>query len=289
MTNPESIKDKLKAYSKSKGKVHQNTIVKFFQERLLFRLSKSKYKDNFLLKGGALAYTFSGEESRHTKDIDFLLTKLNAETEFLKSVFAEITAIDGDDGVIFKASSIKAETITKEGNYSGTRIKIEARLSKISQQVQVDIGVGDYVTPGPQEITYPTILAELEAPKLLAYSIETLVAEKFNAMIDLGVFNSRLKDFYDIYKCIEVCNVVILEEAINNTFKRRETGWTRNHSVFQDEFYTDKSRLKQWGIFLKKNQLESIDFASVKRKIIEHLFPIYEKMGIRPTDVSPKN
>jgi hypothetical protein len=108
-------------------------------------------------------------------------------------------------------------------------------------------------------------------------------------MIDLGVFNSRLKDFYDIYKFIEVCNVDILEKAINNTFKRRETGWTRNHPVFQDEFYADKSRLKQWEIFLKKNQLESIDFASVKSKIIDHLFPIYEKMGIRPTGVSPNN
>ncbi len=283
MKNPESIKDKLKAYSKSKGKVHQNTIVKFFQERFLFRLSKSKYRDNFLLKGGALAYTFSGEESRHTRDIDFLLTQLSAETEFLKSVFAEIAEIDGDDGVIFKASSIKAETITKEGNYSGTRIKIEARLGKISQQIQIDIGVGDYVTPGPQEITYPTILEELEAPKLSAYSIETLVAEKFNAMIDLGAFNSRMKDFYDIYKFVEACDSNILEDAVNNTFERRETRWTRNHPVFQDEFYTDKSRLKQWEIFLKKNQLDNIDFSLVKSKIIENLYPIYEKMGIRPT------
>lgn len=98
----------------------------------MFRLLKLKYKDNFLLKGGVFVYIFSGEESRYIKDIDFLFIKLNVEIEFLKSVFVEIIVIDGDDGVIFKVSSIKVEMIIKEGNYFGIRIKIEVRLSKIS-------------------------------------------------------------------------------------------------------------------------------------------------------------
>lgn len=202
MRNPESIKMKLKSYSKANSKIHQNTLVKFFQERFLYRLSKSDYQENFLLKGGALAYTISREETRHTRDIDFLLTKLKAETEALMKIFSEIAKIDGDDAVVFTPDSIKVETITKEGNYTGTRINIKAKLDNIRQLIQIDIGVGDYVTPGSQEVIYPTILEELEAPILFAYSTETLIAEKFNAMIDLGVYNSRMKDFYDVCKFI---------------------------------------------------------------------------------------
>jgi len=218
--NIESIKAKLKIYSKKNRKIHQNTLTKYFQERFLFRLSKSNYKENFLLKGGALAYTISGEDSRHTKDIDFLINKLEAEHEKLKDIFKEICEITDDDGVIFKTKSIKIEAIQKEGSYNGTRIKVESRLGKISQQVQIDIGVGDYVTPGPQEIEYPTILKELSSPILTAYSVETLISEKFNAMIDLGEFNSRLKDFYDVFKLVDKCDTEVLKEASKILSKR---------------------------------------------------------------------
>jgi len=279
MSNPESIKAKLKNHSKSKGKIHQNILVKFFQERFLYRLSKSNYRTNFLLKGGTFAYTVGGEDSRHTRDIDFLLTQLSGDADQLKEIFEEIAKVEGNDGVVFLPQNMKVESITKEGNYQGTRIKIPARLGKINEQVQIDIGVGDRVTPGPQEIVYPTILAELEEPKLLAYSLETLVAEKFNAMIDLGIYNSRMKDFYDVYQFVEMCDINILEEAIRNTFQRRKTLILRNHPVFQDDFYTENGRVKQWNIFLKKNKLSEIKFKDVQGKIINYLLPIYEKLN----------
>lgn len=231
------------------------------------------------MKGGALAYTLSGEESRHTRDIDFLLTQLKAEKNNLHAIFAEIAEIDGDDGVIFKAGSIKAESITKEGNYDGTRIKIEVRLGRIKQWIQIDIGVGDFVTPGPQEIIYPVILNDLNAPKLIAYSVETLVAEKFHAMIDLGVFNSRLKDFYDIYKFVELCDEQILRDAIFNTFRTRKTRKVVEHPLFDDSFYDDKDRNKQWLLFLQKNQLGQISFNQVKPKILDILRPIYLELS----------
>jgi predicted nucleotidyltransferase component of viral defense system len=254
-------------------------LVKFFQERFLYRLSKSDYRTNFLLKGGALAYTIGGEDSRHTKDIDFLLTQLSSDSDQLKKIFEEIVKIKGNDGVLFLPQQMKVETITKEGNYQGTRLIIPARLGKISERVQVDIGVGDRVTPGPQEIVYPVILAELEEPRLLAYSLETLVAEKFNAMIDLGVYNSRMKDFYDVHQFAEMCDEYILKEAIENTFQRRKTLVSRNHPVFQDDFYTENERLKLWNMFLKKNQLSEIKFTDVQAIIIKCLMPIYEKLN----------
>lgn len=275
----ESIKAKLKSYSRNNKKIHQNTLTKYFQERFLYRLSKSLFKKNFLLKGGALAYTISGHNSRHTKDIDFLASKIEADKEHLKSVFEQICEITFDDGVLFKSNSIKVETIQKEGNYQGVRIRVEAKLAKITQQVQIDIGVGDYVTPGPQEIKYPTILEELPSPILEAYSIETLISEKFNAMIDLGEFNSRLKDYYDIYTLVDKCDEKILREAIRNTFKRRQTKLTKNHPVFQKEFYQDEKRLKQWSIFLKNNQLANIDFEDIYEKILKTLRPIYNTLN----------
>jgi len=276
--NVESIKAKLKNYSRKNRKIHQNTLTKFFQERFLYRLSQSGYKENFLLKGGALAYTLSGEDSRHTKDIDFLINKLKDEQDKMRSVIKEICEIKAEDGVFFNTKSIKVEKIQKVGNYQGTRIKLEAKLDKISQQIQVDIGVGDYVTPGPQEIVYPTILKELPAPILDAYSVETLVSEKFNAMIDLGEYNSRLKDFYDIYNFIDKCDEEILKEAIENTFKRRKTKTPKNHPIFQKEFYENKNRLKQWDIFLEKNQLGKFEIKKVYKKIMSELLPIYQTL-----------
>ena len=276
--NTESLKAKLLAYSKAHGKVHQNTLTKFFQERFLYRLSQSGYKSSFLLKGGALAYTISGDQSRHTKDIDFLLNKLHADQEALTSIFKEVSSIGVNDGVVFDGNSIVAGEIQKEGRYDGTRIRLNVALGKISQQVQIDIGVGDHVTPGPQEIEYPTILDELPSPVLYAYSLESLVSEKFNAMIDLGEFNSRYKDFYDIYTFIDRCNEKILKEAIQNTFARRGTKVIENHPVFQEAFFTDAGRVKQWHIFLKKSQLQKIDFTHVYQALLKYLHPIYSEL-----------
>lgn len=276
--NIESLKAKLKNYSKQKGKIHQNTITKFFQERFLYRLSMSEYRKNFLLKGGALIYTLGGEESRHTRDIDFLINKLDADTEKLKVVFTEICEMEYEDGVVFDSAGIKLAEIQKEGSYTGTRIKVQAQLGNIAQQVQIDIGVGDHVTPGPLEVKFPVILEELPSPVLSAYSIETLVSEKFHAMIDLGEYNSRLKDFYDICNFVESCDEKILTQAIFNTFQRRNTQIVENHPVFGEEFYTNEQRLNQWNSYIQKNNLKEMEFLEVQVKIVKNLYPIYKKL-----------
>lgn len=275
--NIKSIQARLKNYSKEHQTTHQFTLVRFFQERFLCRLSKSVYRNNFLLKGGALVYVFGAENSRYTKDIDLLLTKLASSHEQLKIIFQNIIQIYVDDGIKF-SDAINIESIQKEGRYTGTRVRIACNLGNISHNLQIDIGVGDHVTPGPQEIEYPTLLDDLEPPVLKAYSIETVIAEKFEAMISLGDYNSRLKDFYDIYYFAEKGNPLILESAIKNTFARRETPVIDNHSVFSINFYEDEKRKKQWQIFLKKNQLSDIDFNLVGDKIKKYLKPIYDRI-----------
>ncbi|MFK7971150.1 MAG: nucleotidyl transferase AbiEii/AbiGii toxin family protein [Bacteroidia bacterium] len=276
--NIESIKAKLKQYSKANKKVHQYTLTRYFQERFLYRLSQSNFKDRFLLKGGALVYVLGAEASRYTKDIDFLLTGKGAVDADLASILNEVCQIKVEDGLEFDLDSIATESIQKDGQNEGTRIKIKTSLGNIIQQLQIDVGIGDFVTPGPQQIIYPTLLEGLAKPVLQAYSLETLVAEKFEAMIALGEYNSRFKDFYDIYTLVENCDMSVLSKAIQNTLKRRETTISKPHPIFEKTFYSNPQRLKQWNVFLTRSELGEITFEDVYEKLKRFLKPIYEEM-----------
>lgn len=275
--NIASIKARLKKYSKQEGRIHQFTLIRYFQERLLYRLSKSEYRNHFLLKGGALVYALQKESSRNTLDIDLLAKKLKADGKELVEIFREVCDQEFEDGVTFDLQNILAAEIIKEGNYSGIRIKIPAKLGTIQQSMQIDIGFGDSVTPGPIEMDYPTLL-DMEKPNLLVYSIESLIAEKFHAMIDLAEYNSRMKDFYDVYTILNTNSIDknTLKTAIQNTFKRRNTKVRSKHSLFTLAFHKDKSRNNQWLTFLKKSKLNSeLTFTDVLRFIKEELEEIY--------------
>ncbi|MEZ4848653.1 MAG: nucleotidyl transferase AbiEii/AbiGii toxin family protein [Bacteroidia bacterium] len=276
--NIDSIQMRLRTYSQKHKRVHQFTLIRYFQERLLYRLSKSKYCDNFLLKGGALIYYLSNQTSRYTKDIDLLLRHLKSDHGLLKNIFTNVCQMKFNDGVIFNTEELMVENIQKEGLYTGIRIKVPARLGNIKHQMQIDIGMGDFVTPGPQEIVYPTLLDELESPVLKAYTVETVISEKFEAMIALGEYNSRMKDFYDVHQFLGHCEKDILQQAIKNTFRMRETPVIPNHPIFIDSFYKDPKRLKQWQIFLEKNELEKVSFDTVGSRVGEYLKPIYDKI-----------
>jgi len=276
--NIDSIQMRLKTYSQKHKRLHQFTLIRYFQERLLYRLSKSKYRDNFLLKGGALVYYLSNQTSRYTKDVDLLLKQLKSDHSLLKEIFTEICQMNFEDGVIFITKDLIIEEIQKEGMYTGTRIKVPARLGNVKHQMQIDIGTGDYVTPGPQEIIYPTLLEELESPILKAYTVETVISEKFEAMIALGEYNSRMKDFYDVYHFLDDCETNILEKAIENTFRIRKTPVIANHPIFTDSFYSDQKRVNQWRIFLEKNELDKIEFDEIGKRIESKLKAIYDNL-----------
>ena len=199
-----SVRTRLLTVSKESGIPYMTILVRYLQERLLYRVSQSEFKENFYLKGGALLYAFHQEKARPTKDIDFLGTHISNDRDYIKAVFAKIAEVPCDeDGVKFVADSIEVIDITQEKKYHGARLTMTAHLDTVRQQISMDIGFGDVVTPGPQDLTYPLLLENIPAVSLLAYSLETVVAEKFEAMISLSVNNSRMKDFYDLYRILD--------------------------------------------------------------------------------------
>lgn len=276
-----SIKGKLKAIAQADGKAYQLILTRYFQERLLFRIFLSSYCRNFCLKGGALLYALEREKSRPTLDIDLLGMQISNDEALLQGVFYEICSIpDLEDGVGFDLDTLATSEITKEGSYSGIRVKIAMHLGNIRQMMQIDIGFGDQITPGPVQMEYPTLL-EMPCPEVQAYSVETVMAEKFEAMIDLAEMNSRMKDFYDLYRLLngQHYDRAILKEAITQTFRRRQTIYQNDHPIFSEAFASNEKRIIQWKSFLKKSFLDpNLVFLEVMQTISRELLPLYEQL-----------
>lgn len=278
-----SIKSRLKNIAEKEKQTYQLTLIRYFTERLIYRLSISSFKNHFCLKGGALLYALEQESSRPTMDLDLLGVHIANEQAKLKTVFQRITQMTCEaDGVQFLSDAITTSEIRKEGRYSGIRLKIEGRLGNIRQILQIDIGFGDIVTPAPLEMTYPTLLP-LPSPQIMAYSVETVIAEKFEAMISLAAQNTRMKDFYDVFRLLQKPDyqIVTLSDAIYNTFQQRETPFEKDPIVFSKDFAESPKRRLEWNAFLRKMNkhitLEVIDFRVVMAAIIERLQPIYDK------------
>jgi predicted nucleotidyltransferase component of viral defense system len=276
-----SVQDRLKKIARTDQKSFQLLLIRYFQERILYRLSCSSYREHFCLKGGALMYALEMEKSRPTMDLDLLGMGLSRREADFHSIFRSILKLMYEaDGVTFDLGTIASEEIAKEGHYSGIRIKVIAQLGNIRQNMQVDIGFGDFVTPAPVQMKFPTLL-EMDAPELLAYSPETVIAEKFEAMIDLAETNSRMKDFYDLFRLLQPGqhDPEILRQAISNTFRTRETAFASNHSLFTDEFALDEKRILQWQSFLAKSNLEALSFSDVHLQIVKTLKPLYDELS----------
>lgn len=274
-----SIQHQLKQLALAENKAYQLILTRYFQERLLFRLAVSGYETQFCLKGGTWLYAIEGQKSRPTLDIDLLAIGLARETDQLPGIFSEIGRMSCQtDGVHFDTASLTAESIAKVGPYPGVRLKLPASLGNIRQVMQIDIGFGDVVTPAPVRMSYPTLLA-MEPPQLLAYSLETVIAEKFEAMIDLAQINSRMKDFYDVYQLLlrQPYTDITLMEAIRQTFRWRQTLARANHPLFSPDFSRDPRRSSQWQAFLRKTGLaDSLSFIDVMDLITTRLLPIYQ-------------
>lgn len=274
-----SIRTRLLNVSNSTNQPFMKILPRYFQERILYRLSMSRYKTNFLLKGGALLYAHYNFEARPTVDIDFLGNQINRDLQKIKEVFTEILSIKfSEDGVSFSTDSIKASEITIDKEYNGVRLDFIAHLDTIVMPMSMDIGFGDIVTPYPQILEYPTILTNMPDVEILAYSLETVVAEKFEAMISLGEQNSRMKDFFDVYRilCDSELKKHEIAKAINNTIANRKTVIIKDHPLFRNAFYEDKNRNISWNGFLKKIKWkEPLEFRLVGKEIIDNLLPVY--------------
>ena len=270
-----SIKTRLLNLAKEEKQEYMKVLVRYLHERLLFRISASPYKSNFLLKGSSLLFALDGFKARPTIDIDLLGECISNERESLKETFEKICNIEcEDDGVTYDATSLELEPIAVEKKYPGTCVKVVAHLDTIVQQISVDIGFGDVVTPYPLSLDYPLLLPNVPAVELYAYSLETLIAEKFHAMVDRDESNSRMKDFFDVYQLFanHIIDRELLSEAIGCTFKNRNTPYRANRMLFSDKFATDTTRNALWKAFLKKIRWkERLEFSVVMKCIKENL------------------
>ncbi|MBW4508346.1 MAG: nucleotidyl transferase AbiEii/AbiGii toxin family protein [Scytonematopsis contorta HA4267-MV1] len=256
---PASIRSKLLQLSKQRGEDFNYLLVRYTSDRLLYRLSQSPYQKQFILKGATLFRVWNGEPHRATKDLDLLSFGRN-DISSLEEVFKEICRQEYEpDGISFESETVKGEKIKEDQEYEGVRINLQAKLDSAKISIQVDIGFGDAVTPSPEEALLPSIL-DLPAPVLQIYRRETVVAEKFQAMVALGISNSRLKDFYDIWFLCHNFEFEgdLLSQAIKATFERRKTSLpTIEPLALTAEFAEDITKKKQWRAFLNKGKLKS--------------------------------
>lgn len=254
-----SIRQRLLNLSKRRNEPFDFTLRRYGIERFLYRLSRSPYADQFVLKGAILFTLWIGKRYRPTYDLD-LLGYGDPSSERLIPVFREIisTPIE-EDGLIFDEKSIRVEEIREGQVYGGQRVHLKAQLGTASISIKIDIGFGDVITPTYQKITYPTLL-EFPAPLLRAYPKETVLAEKIHALVTLGILNSRLKDFYDIWAISQELSFEgrSLQRAIEATFERRQTRFPLEIPIaLTEEFSQAPDRAKQWKIFLHRHGLAS--------------------------------
>lgn len=226
-------------------------LVRFVHERLLYRLSRSPHADRFVLKGAMLLTTWLHETARGTRDLD-LLGFGDPDEQRIIDIFREVLAIASDDGVEFDLDALRVARIREDIKYGGVRLRGTASLSGARIAVAIDIGFGDSVEPGLQTIDYPALL-DLPAPRLRAYAPETVIAEKFQAMVALGRAKSRMKDFYDIWILTKVFNFTSdrLGRAIAATFARRRTAVPAElPDVLRPAFAEDPLKQRQWAAFI---------------------------------------
>lgn len=252
--NTASIRQRLLNIARTSGENFQQLLTRYANERFLYRLSNSQHKDKFLLKGASLFTLWFGVPHRQTRDIDFLGFGSN-EIEELKIIVKDVIQIECEDGLTFDEESIEGGEIKEGEEYQGVRITFLAKLGNAKIYLQTDVGFGDPVNPGPQAIDFPTLL-DLPRPKLNVYPKETVVAEKLEAMVKLGIANSRMKDFWDVNLMIREFGFEgkLLQNAIIATFAWRKTVLpTVLPLAFRDEFANDAAKQMQWKAFLKRN------------------------------------
>lgn len=276
MISPESVKSRLKNKAKDNGRLFQDVLITYCLERTIYRLSVSKYNSFFTLKGGIFLYAlFEGDFPRATSDIDFLGNNIENSVDRMKEIFNDIFTIEADDAIVFDLKTMLVKSITEFKEYTGVNISVIAKLGNTKVPVSIDVGFGDIVYPERILMEFPTLL-EMETSKIYSYSIETVVAEKLEAIVSLGYVNSRYKDFYDIYiLCKEYdfdgSNLV---SAVRVTLEYRKTE-LNDIVAFDSDFVNDKIRQQRWNSFVKKKRaMEQVEFFVLIELIKSFLIPV---------------
>ena len=272
-----SVHQRLLNVSRETDRPFNEVLQYFAMERLLYRFSRSSYRDSFVLKGALLFRVWDVPDSRATRDIDFLANVDNS-SENLASIFHEVLGQQDDDGLKFDPVSVDVQAIKKDAEYEGVRARFRALLGKARIIMQADVGFGDKVHPAAVLADYPVIL-DLPAPRLRMYPPETVIAEKVEAMVHLGDLNSRMKDFYDVWRLFRQFefNDVVLSEAIRQTFENRKTNLVP-FDVLKADIIQNETLQKQWSAFLTKTGVTGPEsFHDVLGQLKPFLEPLFER------------
>lgn len=284
-----SVRARLLNVAKAQGADFNQVLVRFALERILYRLSRSQHAGNFLLKGALLFNLWYDQPHRATRDAD-LLGFGTSDLDSVAQTFRDIASVAVEDGIVFDPDSVTVTEIRKEAGYARARVLIAGEIARARCKVQIDIGFGDAVTPGPVEALYPVLLDDLPAPRLRTYPVYTVVAEKLHAIALLGMTNSRLKDYLDLWVLLgrESFDADTLARAIGATFVRRAMPVPTAVPIgLTDEFANDPSRQALWRAFLMKNQLEFTPLLEVVTALRTRLRPALAKAASDADSASP--
>ena len=274
-----SVLAKLKNKAKATGISYQQCLQLFFQEEFLRRLAGSRYAENFVLKGGLFIYTLTNFESRATVDVDFLMRGLNNDLARMDEIIAEILAVDtGNDFVRFEAK--KTEPIAVQRKYHGISTQITGYIKNVRVPFNVDIGVGDVIVPNAQRRNIQTQLAGYEQPEILTYSLESTIAEKFDAILQRFELTGRMKDFYDIYYLSRTFDFdgLKLQTAIQETLQNRGTAYEKDSFDRVLALAEDTDMQTKWRYFLRTLGNPEMDFQTVMNGLEQFLLPLWDAM-----------
>lgn len=253
-----SVRQRLLNEAKQRGESFDYIASLFARERFLARLSLSPHRDRLTLKGATVLAVWLLVH-RPTRDLDFLGSGDFEPDKAIAMIRDIVSVAVEDDGLTFDAGSVSAEPIREPDEYHGVRMHLAAILDTARIRLQIDIGVGDVVTPPARLATLPAILTEFSSPKVKVYPAETIVSEKLHAMVKLGIANSRMKDFFDVYLLARSRDFdeALLAKAIARTFARRSTAIPEQPFALTAEFYSDATKQSQWRAFLTKSGVEA--------------------------------
>jgi hypothetical protein len=256
---PASVRQRLVNKAKETDRPFQEVLQYFAMERFLYRLTQSRHANKFVLKGALMFTAWGGPSSRPTKDIDFLARMDNAVEAVVEAMKQICGQVVEPDGLVFDVDSVAGEAIKEDADYSGVRITFVVTLQNARVSMQIDMGFGDVVTPKAAMTGYPALL-DFPAPQLLGYPRETVVAEKFEAMTKLGMLNSRMKDFYDLWVLSRQFEFdgTTLATAIQRTFANRKTAVVSRPTALTPGFGSEASKQAQWQGFLRKTRLDGV-------------------------------
>ena len=277
MVNITEIKRLVKELENKYDLNHYEILQRYMFERILERISVSKYKDNFILKGGLLLSAMFGVENRMTKDMDATITGIDVSTDKMLKVLNDILSIDLKDGIKFEVVNIT--DIREEDEYGGNKYHIVGKLQSLKVNLEIDISTGDKVTPKELKYKYP-LLFEDRTIMISSYNIETMLAEKIETVLRRGVFNSRMKDFYDIYyfltKLKKEIDMSVLKKAMDNTFTKRDSyEYLNDYEQIIDSIVGNERLGKLWNIYSNKykyaNGIDINEILSLLKDIIKEL------------------